>query len=597
VTLRWEPKVRLTLPLLSKELTELAARRRTYSVRALYAAVLFAVFAFMFYVYTASLTPSPALLLGVGRQLLGHMFVAQLVGVYVFLPAMVSGCVTEEKEKRTLELLLITDLTPGEIVMQKLVGRLVPMLTLLLLSLPIMAVCYSLGGLSAHDVTLNAIVLVTTCVQVGAFSVMISAYSRTSSEALIATYGYAVLIYIAVWIAAGIAGSVLGMLFGPPGIVPWIIATGLMPPAAVAMGWAGGGSTICVIVAAWGWSALFVWRARRYLVERLFIPPKRRKHSFFGGMIRYARLEAARRGKRGRDDTRHLPGDEPILWRDTANTYLDWPHGFRATMGFVMFPVGLLTFCAALSYRPGRGSGWISFLVHALWIVAGVVVTVRSSRAFALERANRTLDVLLSTPLPARDIVRQKMKASWLLVLLFAAPLAMAYAMEAWLEMGRYSVAEVLDAALYLAAAGLAVFVFLPAFGWVSLLVGMRLRDARRATLLALGVFFVWNAGPVAIMATASSFGGFAMSGSLLLLAVPSPGFVIEVLEYGSWEPTSETTGCLLALMGIAMNAALLFLVRRACLKNADRYLGRPRALVTGGGAARFETPTKGGVA
>ncbi len=568
-------KLRFGLPLLTKELTELAARGRTYSVRTLYAAALFAVFAFMFYSDTARLAPSPTLLLGVGRQLLGYMFVAQLVGVYVFLPAMVSGCITEEKEKRTLELLFITDLTPGEIVMQKLVGRLVPMLTLLLLSLPLMAVCYSLGGLSSDEVLIAAAVLVTTCVQVGAFSVMMSAYSRTSSEALLRTYGHAILLYIAVWFVAGIAGLILRIMLGPLGAVPWLIAAGLMPPLAMGIGWGNPFISIALLVAAWGWSAVFLWRARRYLVERAFLQPKRRKYSFFGGMVRYARREAARRRKRGQNDTSYLPAAEPILWRDTTNTYLDWPHGFRGALGLTMFAVCFFALPSLLAGFSGQQSAYLSFLVSVLWIIAAGCVTARSSNAFALERANQTLEVLLSTPMSGEEIVRQKMKVSWRLALFFAVPLVTLVAAEALVEFGRFGILHQLT---YLAVATASVFVFLPAFAWVSLFVGLRVRDARRATLLALGAVFIWNAGPVALMATATWFTRADAPGRILLLALPSPAFVIGLLEHGSVGPSAGTMCHLLAAAGLALNVAMLFAIRRLCLKNADRYLGRPAA-------------------
>ncbi|MHC5053614.1 MAG: ABC transporter permease subunit [Planctomycetota bacterium] len=550
------------------------ARRRTYFVRTVYAAVLFG-----------------------------------LVGVYAFLPAMVSGAVTEEKEKRTLELLFITDLTPAEIVIQKLVGRLVPMLTLLLLSLPLMAVCYTFGGLSADEVAMSAVVLVTTCVQVGAFSILVSAYCRTSSEALIGTYGYAVLVAIAAWLVAGIATLVLAAFTlaarSETGLViaaaPAVLAAGLTPFVAMdaaGMGWGGSAFSIGVIVAAWGWSVLFVLRARRYLVERAFLQPKRKKHSFFGGMVRYARRQAARRRQRGIEDTSYLPGDEPILWRETTGTYLDWPHGFRGALGFVMFPILYIALAAALGKGPGGQCGWISFIIFVMWIAGAVAVTVRSSRAFALERANRTLDVLLATPLAGAEVVRQKMKASWRVVLLFAAPLVMLLAAEAVVEMlARVGGFGILYHLAYLAIATVSVLVFLPAFGWVSLFLGMRLRDARRATLLALGVLFVWNAGPVALMATVSWLTRWITPTGSVLLALPSPMFVVGLLEHGSGGPLAGRMHLLLATLGLALSALILVAIRRVVLKNADRYLGRPQASVPGGDAATRAARAEGGIA
>jgi ABC-type transport system involved in cytochrome c biogenesis permease component len=272
-----------------------------------------------------------------------------------------------------------------------------------------------------------------------------------------------------------------------------------------------------------------------------------------------------------------LPDDEPILWRETMNTYLDWPHGFRGTLGFAIFPLIFVILAAALGPSKSGECGWISFLICTMWIIGAIAVTVRSSRAFASERAHRTLDVLLTTPLTGSEIVRQKMKSSWRLALVFAAPIATLCFIEALLEIREFTLTAMLSALIYLAAATLSVLIFLPAISWVALLVGMRLRDSRRATLLALGVTVVWNAGPLALMASVTWFTR-GDSFSILLLALPSPAFVVALLESGRAAFPIGMLGPLLASAGLVMNLAILIWIRRLCLKNADRYLGRPVA-------------------
>ncbi|MFN5585347.1 MAG: hypothetical protein ACK5DR_08610 [Planctomyces sp.] len=87
------------LPLLRRELSELSARRRTYVIRVLGAVVI------------------------------------------------VAGVITMEKERKTLGLLFVTRLSPRVIVLEKPGSRLLPMLTLLLITFPMLAFAYSLGGL------------------------------------------------------------------------------------------------------------------------------------------------------------------------------------------------------------------------------------------------------------------------------------------------------------------------------------------------------------------------------------------------------------------------------------------------------------------
>ena len=99
-------------PLLRKDLTELAQRRRTYVLRVLYAVLLFVCFLLAFKTALSNAGPGATSVLGSGRAVFDFLLTAQFVGIYVFLPAMMSGVVTYEKERRSLELLFLTDLRP-----------------------------------------------------------------------------------------------------------------------------------------------------------------------------------------------------------------------------------------------------------------------------------------------------------------------------------------------------------------------------------------------------------------------------------------------------------------------------------------------------
>src|SRR5262245_47998747 len=139
---RWQ----LDWPLLGKELLEQAARKQMYIVRVLYALLLFG--AFCVY-YLRNLADGPVLVLGRGLGPFTFLVQAQLFAIYLFLPPLMAGALAQEKERETLGLLFLTDLTPWELILQKYFGRLIPMLTLLFLSLPLLAIAYSLGGVSA----------------------------------------------------------------------------------------------------------------------------------------------------------------------------------------------------------------------------------------------------------------------------------------------------------------------------------------------------------------------------------------------------------------------------------------------------------------
>src|SRR5579859_1728420 len=138
----------LGLPLLGKELIEQAARKRTYIVRVLYALLLFFVAYLYFYETLQSGATSPLAVLGSGRTMFMALVFMQFTGVYLFMPAITCGVITQEKEHDSLQLLFLTRLGPWTILFEKLLGRMVPMVSFLLLSLPLLAFAYSLGGIS-----------------------------------------------------------------------------------------------------------------------------------------------------------------------------------------------------------------------------------------------------------------------------------------------------------------------------------------------------------------------------------------------------------------------------------------------------------------
>ena len=95
----------LGMPLLAKELTEQAARKRTYIVRFLYTAILFSAGLFIIYGRGAS---GGVAKLGEGQEMFNQMFRLQLAAILLVLPATCAGAFAGEKERESLSLLLLT---------------------------------------------------------------------------------------------------------------------------------------------------------------------------------------------------------------------------------------------------------------------------------------------------------------------------------------------------------------------------------------------------------------------------------------------------------------------------------------------------------
>src|SRR5690606_2969275 len=98
-------------------------------------------------------------------------------------------------ERNTFGLLLLTRLSPTTILLEKLLGRLIPIMSFWLLSLPLMGFAYALGGITQREVWVTFWVLGLTGVQVGTLALACSAFFRTTVQSFIATYAFTFLMY------------------------------------------------------------------------------------------------------------------------------------------------------------------------------------------------------------------------------------------------------------------------------------------------------------------------------------------------------------------------------------------------------------------
>jgi len=599
----WEgiKRLRHGMPVLMKDLTELAARRRTYIVRTIYASLLFISFAIFFFALVSDRGHSQYRLLGSGREMIEFLIVIQLVGVYLFLPAMVVPSIAGEKERGTLGLLFTTDLGPWEILIQKYLSRLAPMFMFLLLSLPLMAVAYSFGGLSSRKVLVAAYVIFATCMQIAAFALMWSTFCRNTSEATGATYAGAIVLSVAMVLFSLLLTEEFrirsGYAFIPMiSVFPWMLLTGApmggLPPGAAVM--------------PWGWTLLFLFLARRFLVKRAFLKRKRPK-----SLLRHAKdifrfLISLRKGLRGLKVKRvqrpvgDLPGKRPITWRELASSSLRTPGSFAFTAGVL----GLVLVGATLLFAhwigfddKDRGVAPI-FVVFTVWVAGALAITTKSSSIFSLERANNTLELLITTPLTGREIVQQKAAAVRRRALLIYALLWALFLVEVILDTrwgysrgyyrGFYGGTRNLDFGQlgYLVTSFLSVPIYLWMAGWLAGWIGLRFRKQAHATGLAFGaIFAICAVPPILAPITMQLTHSWGRGGANWLFAL-SPATIVVLTELANFDNFFEEGFDAPAAVPIILNWIVCIGIgatfRSLSLRNADRYLGRP---VSSGGS------------
>jgi ABC-type transport system involved in multi-copper enzyme maturation permease subunit len=122
------------------------------------------------------------------RGLFDLFFLGQFFLVALMAPTFAAGSITGEKERKTYELLLASPLHPSTILVGKLLSSLSYLVILIISSLPLMILCYLLGGLLLSEITRSYLVLILAAGTFGLVSVACSSYFRRTSSALVVSY-------------------------------------------------------------------------------------------------------------------------------------------------------------------------------------------------------------------------------------------------------------------------------------------------------------------------------------------------------------------------------------------------------------------------
>lgn len=114
--------------------------------------------------------------------------VFQLGLVLMTTPALTAGSISGERERQTLDLLLITKMSAFSIVLGKLLSSLSIIVLLTIASMPVFAVLFYFGGLSVMAVfATTAFTLVVACM-VGAVSIFLSTIFRKTVVSMVIVY-------------------------------------------------------------------------------------------------------------------------------------------------------------------------------------------------------------------------------------------------------------------------------------------------------------------------------------------------------------------------------------------------------------------------
>jgi ABC-type transport system involved in multi-copper enzyme maturation permease subunit len=531
-------KVRLSklgLPMLAKDLREMAQRRQTYGVRVAFAMLMFLVSGLIFLPTYGMARFSPTGLLGKGGQLLNVLYVIELVGLCLFVPAIVSGALAAEKERNTLQLLFLTRLGPWTILIEKLLSRLVPVGTFLLVSLPLVFVAYLLGGLTRGDVEFAVLGLAATAFEVACLSLFCSAFCATSATAFVMSYVTMATLFVFPYLLVAtfiefelwyrrVTGSY-------PALFVWLDQPRWQPVVQMAItsthgfnaellfrqGIGPGGlrpfhrqfPPLCIMTMC---GLFFLVLARLVLVPRMAPQPKHRIRRLFQAIDRILERVNNRLakgivfGRAGGD----LPDNRPVAWRENRRGNLGRLNYLIRILLVLELPILLPTVLYVLTTRD-FSFGALLVPEVLLWLIAFLVVFVRAAGLIAAEKARQTFDVLLATPLPLSALVGDKLRGLRRVMAVASVPILIHAVLVDFLQAGTHG-AHVFETTVNLV-------ILLNLAAQLAFLCGLWTKTQGRAVIAALSLFAAWCVIPVI-------FRLFADTGPWILYFCPIGGLL-----------------------------------------------------------------------
>jgi ABC-type transport system involved in multi-copper enzyme maturation permease subunit len=544
----WRAVTARGLPILRKDLTEMAAQRRTYLIRFGYALGLFVLACTLFYA-NLGVSAGAGDTLGRGRGHFRSLLTFQLAALYLLVPILTAGALTTEKERETLALLLLTTLTPRQIVLQKFASRMMPILSFVFLSFPLMAITYTFGGVTVEELVMGIFLLVFTCLVQGALAILCSAYFRTTFEALVATYLSSLMVVACLASCIGVAAHDPQGDFALP--VAAVIWTGL--------------STFLV--------AGSLSMAESILVSRAFVPYRSHLMVFFRWLDRrYEEMNVVTGGIVLVRDKGSLPKRDPVRWRETRKKSLGtFRYLFRVLVAMEVPILFAIQWIRGVSTQ-SRDDGSISTLLDLVWIASALLVAIYAASLISEERSRQTLAVLASTPLSTRRILIEKLGGVHRLMLVVLVPFVTIFAFEQW-WFGRTD-------PWYLVLSGLSVAVYLPLTQWLGLSIGLRMPKQLTAIIVTLAIICVWTCG----LGSATPLLDYLhldwnrVKLAAVWLSPVDMIWRIQVMapQQGVTEwPSVLRNPWIMPLAHFAIYAVCCGVLRWNCLRNADRYLGR----------------------
>jgi ABC-type transport system involved in multi-copper enzyme maturation permease subunit len=452
-------------PVLFYDLIRVGRRSRYIWLRVLYVGVLLAILLYTYLMWTWKYSwgydadPSGNIPLQLMARFAEWLFftfmIVQLVLTVVLTPAYVAGAIAEEKDRKTLEYLLATDLRNREIVLSKLVARLANLLLIVLAGLPVLSFVQFFGGVDPDLLLAGFAATGLLMASLAGISIFCSVHARKPRDAIILTYlivvayhglSFLSLLFLIKEFSQAALGLLLGILTGLDAYL--LPNTGLnLEMLSAGMAALADADYQPLVMARNGFNAGNLFLALYDLVDALdknmtladVLPDVLRNFAMFHGVIavttsawavlrlRRVGLKEASGGSAAQTWGTRLwgrpeVGTQPMLWKEIfAEPGVRFGWLGRSIIAMLIF-LSLLPVAFILYFVFERGTRYgnaLEDLGHAMNVYVRIVgtlvacltllaVAVRAAGCLSGERDRQTMDGLLTTPLDGAAILFAK---------------------------------------------------------------------------------------------------------------------------------------------------------------------------------------------
>lgn len=127
-----------------------------------------------------------------------------IIGVIAITPAIVAGAISSERERKTIEYLFTSQLTNSEIILDKVLARLLTIGQMVIVTLPILAILRFMGGVPGEMLLWHFVILFSGAMMCLSLSLVASTWNERTRQAISNAYSWVFL-----WLIGG--GLSLGM--------------------------------------------------------------------------------------------------------------------------------------------------------------------------------------------------------------------------------------------------------------------------------------------------------------------------------------------------------------------------------------------------